>query len=510
MALSPEYRNKLNTIIGKMKANNESDDSIVEMVSQFKTKYDVGGIEESPIEEPTLEPRLETTIPSKGMQVGLGEERRVPESIARPVRGATAGLAQGLSLGGASLIPPAKEAISEAKEEAPGAYAAGDIASYMIPGTGQAKLFKAGQKAVTKAIPKIAGKIGGKMLGAGIGSGLTEGIRGTLEEGSVEEGLKRGAVGTLAGAGSTGLMLGGEKLMKYGGKKILQQVLPLRKYVKKGLKVEHIDELGVAATTLKGTGEKVTKRKAQVGKKIDDILTKQQPDVRFNPETAFVKLEKNIYDIDKAVGFEKQVVKAAKKIYNDTLKPRGLTGKDLSANDFRKVKKLLDKIAFEKDIAIKAADPNKVKAAKILYFDMMDDMADKIPEIVKLNKTMHKLMVIDDMVEEAIQNKEVAKMSIHNVLNVIRVGGLVGGGIATTKGEGKLGAGLVGASMLSHPRGAAALKLAGKTLGTEGLRRGAAAVTTRGVEKLLPEEEEEEEKINMSSISKFRGQRGLR
>ena len=152
------------------------------------------------------------------------------------------------------------------------------------------------------------------------------------------------------------------------------------------------------------------------------------------------------------------------------------------------------------------ADPNKVEAAKILYFDMMDDMTSKIPEIVEPNKTMHKLMVIDDMVEEAIKNKEVAKMSIHDVLNVVRVGGLVGGGFAASKGEGKLGAGLIGASMLSHPRGASALKFAGKALGKEGLRRGAAAATTKGVEKLLPEEEEEE-KRSLSAMSRFGGRR---
>jgi len=99
--------------------------------------------------------------------------------------------------------------------------------------------------------------------------------------------------------------------------------------VKKGLKIEDIDDLGVAATTIKGMEGKAGKKIAAIGKEIDDILTKQQPDVRFNPETAFVKLKKNIYSIDTAIGSEKQVLKAANKIYNDTLKPRGLRERPL-------------------------------------------------------------------------------------------------------------------------------------------------------------------------------------
>ena len=70
MPLPQERRDQLNAIIEKMKGSNETDDSIREMVGQFKTKYDTGEAPKAAI--PELIWQGVKNIPKSGIETGKG------------------------------------------------------------------------------------------------------------------------------------------------------------------------------------------------------------------------------------------------------------------------------------------------------------------------------------------------------------------------------------------------------------------------------------------------------
>jgi hypothetical protein len=454
-----------------------------------------------PKEEKTPEKRTEIQSRLKEFQV------EKPKGMLEKGLGKTfaglGGFAEGAGFGVGRLLhdpltgKPLKETIEETKKEHPLAFGAGEIASYIAPTTGPAKLFKGAGKLASKILPKTTPKLLRTATQAGITGGVRETIKGTTETGDIKEGVKRGLLAAPIEAAAGGLTEAASIGLGKAGGAVLKKILPGKKMIPKGFKPEHIKELKVGGS-VKETLKKATKKSGEVGKKIDDIMEKAvDPQIRFNPEKSFITVKKNIYKIEEVAGSEKEVLRAIEKIYKDSIKPRGFTGKDLNAQQMRDLRKIIGKIAFPKSVEIRQADPIKVKAAKLLYYDMMEDIAIKIPEVVKHNKNYHKLKNIIDVADQAIESSTTRKgipMS-----DMFRTALFLTGGGAYIGGQEELGTaiglGALGSKALMTGKGAQTLSGLSGLLGKEAFKRGVSGLAGKQAARLrFGKEEEEEEK----------------
>ncbi len=89
MPITGENRTKLNSVIGQMKANNESEDSIKEMVGQFKAKYD------TPTEEPGMFKKVTSAV-GEGVKIIGRQAKEAVVAVKEEPGAAMRGFGEGL------------------------------------------------------------------------------------------------------------------------------------------------------------------------------------------------------------------------------------------------------------------------------------------------------------------------------------------------------------------------------------------------------------------------------
>jgi len=407
--------------------------------------------------------------------------------VAENVEGFSAGLVEGGTLGLSRFIPPLKKASEQAKEKTPEAFASGEIASFFAPGTGQAKVFKGATKLAGKlAAPKIVKK-GVEGLAGGA---ITEGVRGFSEEGDVLEGVKKGASGALTGAATgAGLtQLGGG--LKRIGQSITRKAFgkQAKSFKDLGFNPDDINELDLGGT-IKQTIKKSQTKLDELSKNIDDIASRNIPNARFNIVNDVAKSSKQIADVAETRANEKAVQNAINR-FTESFKKRGETAKELTLDEYRKIKTEIGKIAFRKTKDLAPVEAARTQAAKLIYYNMMDNMAEQVPEIVPVNKLMHRVLNINTAAKDAEEIASNKNASLFAQLTTLGFGaGAIGAGLA---GNRELATGLAllgGAERLARtPRGGSSLFKAGKGIGSMGAIRGVSGMTG----KIEPKEETKE------------------
>ena len=226
MAITGQRRQQLNDIIGKMKTNNESDDSIREMVSQFKTKFD----EPEDVEEPSA-PGIKiaegVTLSPEDAQKLKGEsfigkaEKFAKGAVTDPkstVGGLITGGFEGVGKFGATIANRVGGAPGDPGEVTPSRDLSAEDALDIGAGrfrkpkqitkkdlTPKQKEVFEGAKPVGEFAAKTVGGIAASTLvpGAGIPSLLAQGAAanvpfavGALEEGGVSDAIKDMAINT--------------------------------------------------------------------------------------------------------------------------------------------------------------------------------------------------------------------------------------------------------------------------------------------------------------------------
>ncbi|HUV71405.1 MAG TPA: hypothetical protein VMW25_00205 [Clostridia bacterium] len=443
---------------------------------------------------------------------GLAEDPTV-----KTVKGLSAGFGTGATLGLSSLIPALKKETEIAKKETPKAFGAGEVASFLAPGTGPTKLFKGAGKVAGKILPKIGKKVAGEVvesigkkalrtgIQSGISGGVRETVRGTAETGDFVKGLKRGAIAAPVEAVTGGVLEGvSGGLGKLGGK-ILKKVLPGKKQIPKGFKPEHINELKVAGTvkeSLKKSQVKIDKLSKEVGGTIDDFVAKN-PNKKVYVNELFSNAKQ---DIDGGlveaieIGEEEAGKRAITKIFNSAQKQNKLG--ELNIKQLYELKNKIGKMAFKKTTAMTPdADIVKRNAQKHLWTKLMEKIDESLPEIAPKNQDVHKLMNIKQVAEDAIEAAATRKGLPLN--DIFRMSALLTGSGFYAAGHEELGA-IVGLSAIGSKagttgKGAQIISALGRGVGKEGVKRVITGFAGSQAAKSRIKKEEEEEKL------KFKG-----
>lgn len=482
-----------------------TEEELNEIFSKFK-----GKVETAQIEKPTIGQKreygevvkgltLEQREKEKGLLTELGEK-----PLVKTVKGVSAGLGMGGTLGLAGFIPPLKKEAAISKEEAPLAYGAGEIGSYAIPIGAPAKVFKGTGKLAAKIIPK-APKFIKTAAGAGVAGAVTEGVKEFVETGDIVEAGKTAAIAGVAEAITAGTMdLLSPLLKKAAGNFYKGIIKPKVKATAKGFKADNIVDYNLEGFNLGQTKNKARTIIDTAKKNSDELMEKflkNNPEHRMEIDDIFIQA---IEDIDNSrvntilVDEEAAAIKYIDDLF-DTFSKKNLTGK-IDAKQFRKIKSQIAKRAFAKTREMTTDDRVKSRAAKELWVGLVQKLDNAVDGLSVENKKMADLLPVEDAIEDAIER--IGKNKTVSMADWL----IVSGGIAGTGGGATspavAGGVLVGKRAIAGGRGAALTSLAGKGMGTEVAKRTTAMMVGAKTGRLRLKEEEE---LGKSRITGRRG-----
>jgi hypothetical protein len=453
---------------------------------------------------------LKSDVPGKttfAQRIGAtGEpELRTPFGLPEQAGAFATGFAEGSSLGLANLDPRFKRE-KEMAEKFPKTKAAGEISSFLVPGSAPAKVFGTGGKVASKVLPKAAPLLQ-KAAGAGLGGFATGAIRGTVEEGGFDpvQGLK---TGTTEGITSAVLTAGFEKLapaLKNKAADFAQSVIkPLKANTRQNFSPQRIFDLGVDGTlkeTIKKSGKKIATLSQQLDDTIDDFA-KANPDARFDIDGIIDRSTQKVASGKgkgiKAGEFE-QAKKAINSVIGDLRKtgvlPKGAAQKPsaigllsgqkpapqgVDINQLRTIKNKIGEIAFERSRGFETGDIVKREALRNLWVDVMDEFSKAVPKAKGLGKDIADLKVIEDTVEQAIQrigNKD--QIGLGDLVLLAGKGALAKGTFLARKAAG-------------GGRGVKATAGAAELAKKPGFQRGATRTGTKILDLFKPKEDREQ------------------
>jgi hypothetical protein len=440
---------------------------------------------------------LKSDVPGKtsfAQRIGAtGEpELRTPFGLPEQPAAFATGVAESASLGTANLLPGFKRE-KEMAEKFPKTKAAGEIAGAFIPGSGTAGAFKLGTKGAAKLIPKAAPLVQ-KAVGAGIGGAITGGIRGTVEEGGFDpvEGVK---TGVKEGVTSALLTAGFEKLapvLKKKAANFMESVLkPKLKFKTQGFEAEDIFKLKVDGT-VNQTIKKASEKSNSLTKDVDNIVNKF---VKANPEKKIFSNQLFVDTIDeissgKGKGILANELKTASKEVKNIFEGLQQTGKlgELNAAGLRDLKKELGKIAFKKTPQLTDDDVVKRKAAKLIWQKIAGAFEDFVPEAAEKSKDIRKLILIQDVAEDAA--KRIGKKNTISLRDMMIIAGS-GGTIPLAGPVGPIAAlaGVGTKKALETGRGGQLIRATGEAVQKPAVQRGTARATTKLLDLFKPPEE---------------------
>lgn len=426
MALKDTDRQRLNTIVGKMKDANEDDSSIREMVSQFKTKFDVP---DTVAAEPEKKGLMKTVLPRFSERLEKVQERKqagdlpseigfkgkgireigkdVGEFFKEPLRGAAAGVSDVASIPGRTIaslpaLAPGGETFGESFAKTRGEGIVGDIVrspSTAASLTPQGALFKGAGLLPT--------------LGKGAIEGFKSGIARQVEKvGEGEDVSGKEILGeTAGGALGAGLIKGGGALLKRGtgfANKALGRLSEelsgvseeaLRKF---GFGIgEGAKELKSAAGTQRKVGEKILNALDN----FDDFLPEKPIVDEALENMPPVNISKTISALQEAmplgrIGKQKQIPEQIGEVMQDLASSADDQG-NIPAKAFRKLRIELDNEigdAFAKDEG--GALVNALKQGRFAMAHSLTDAAEQSgnPQYAEAMKSMaNKMRIIDDL-----------------------------------------------------------------------------------------------------------------
>lgn len=329
-----------------------------------------------------------------------------------------------------------KKAIEEAKA-APGckaAYTGGEIASYFIPGSAPAKIFKGAGKiaanTTSKVIPKVANKFIGKVAEAGItgglGMGVTGGVEKLIETGdlkqSLDETLKDALTGTILGGGFSAAGQGVAKAGKGISEKIIKS-----KILSKSENIDR-DTKNLVKNNLFGSLKKINKeaekRLNRLENQMENVLLENKKPIN-NIDLKSV-LEKTYKDALSSKEFSTMNSKTIHNIINNAFK-NGIRTNDgstrfypLDANNLKRSWKAKAKFNFGDN----STQQTVSKLWNKMYLNLRDEIGRKVPETLKLNQAESELIPIFDATKNLIKASE--KRNFASLYDLL-IGGFSGG-----------------------------------------------------------------------------------
>lgn len=395
------------------------------------------------------------------------------------------GFAEGATLGAINLIPGAREEQQKAKEEEPLLFGAGEVGSFFIPGTGQAKAFKGGTKIAKKIIPAAAKgvseglgkKVLRKGIEGGVGGAISEGVKGTVGEGDINivKGAKEAGKGLATGAVVSGTLAGIGPVLKTQAVKFAQSAMkPLKGARKGGFKQENVFKHDVGGSFQQTVKKSKTKIDG-ADKKLKNIIDNWQsanPKKKIFADDLFDDVLNDI-DKGKIPGVVPGDFQKATNVLNAIITDQKKTGKLGELIDLQTLRKLKTEVGKKAYIAGREGEIGEKEAIKEVYRRLSERMNSIIPEAIEQNQIMADLLPVKEVAESAIERFG-NRNKIFSLKNLFILGG--GIGIAGTTGSTEALIPAValaaGTSALGSGSGAQLVHKAGQAAGSQALQRG--------------------------------------
>lgn len=231
---------------------------------------------------------------------------------------------------------------------------------------------------------------------------------------------------------------------------------------------------------IEGSFENIVKKSSaridEAKRVADDIIeqaAKTNPEAKFDIESTIIQFmddAENGKVSSILIGDEKNALKIADDFFN-SLKKRNLIDEDglSSISQFQQIKRELGKRGFQKSRLVSDETALKAKVADLLYFDVMNEIENVVPEIAAPNKMMADLIPVRSAVIDAI-SRTGNRNAVLNASNLMMLHGLAsptamitGGNLPKTAGT--VLSGLGANILLRQGRGGALLSKAGRSLG---------------------------------------------
>jgi hypothetical protein len=346
MALKPEDRAKLNSVIARMKAKNESEDDIRAMVGQFKAKYDTpSDTTQSPgatqhLEEDTRTPFEKFGLPGMIFPRTVESTERGGKFIDRALAGMgdVATLPQRAIAGAATLagyrfgegdvatkkgFDLAAQEMSRYKpdENAEGATRFAQEVAYdptFVPGIAagstEAKLIKQAPKLLKAFVPGMSGAVQ-----AGASTAVRQ---------ATDADIKPKDIATNAGIGAalptilTGTALGTKSAAANTGKRLIQALIrPGQRGTQEGFDANYIMEdkeiLNAAAGGIESLQSTLKKRFNDLSSTVKNIQQTSGKNVTVDVPSVYLRAVKKLHASEKFIGKKPELIEALADLQNN-------------------------------------------------------------------------------------------------------------------------------------------------------------------------------------------------